>query len=72
MIDDFKQNFTKASLMSHCDDFDFVTLIAGIYGMNFKLMPELEWQWGYPMALTVMAGVAVAMLMYFRKWECLQ
>jgi hypothetical protein len=27
------------------------TLVAGIYGMNFKLMPELAWQWGYPFGL---------------------
>jgi magnesium transporter len=31
------------------------TMVAGIYGMNFKLMPELEWRWGYP---AVMAGMA--------------
>ena len=29
------------------------TLIAGIYGMNFEHMPELEWLYGYPMALTL-------------------
>ena len=32
------------------------TMIASIYGMNFKTMPELDWSWGYPMALVVMAG----------------
>jgi magnesium transporter len=46
------------------------TLIASIYGMNFKVMPELEWQHGYPMAVVLMALAAVAPYMYFRwkKW----
>jgi magnesium transporter len=33
------------------------TLIAGIYGMNFEHMPELEWLFGYPMVLAVMAAI---------------
>jgi magnesium transporter len=46
------------------------TLIASIYGMNFKVMPELEWEHGYPLAVLMMALVAVAPYMYFRwkKW----
>jgi len=44
-----------------------LTFIAGVYGMNFKYMPELQWQWGYGAALLVMALVAVVMLIYFRK-----
>jgi magnesium transporter len=32
------------------------TMIAGVYGMNFKFMPELEWPWGYPVTMTVMVG----------------
>jgi magnesium transporter len=44
-----------------------LTFIAGIYGMNFKYMPELEWRWGYPFALFVMLLVALTMLVYFRK-----
>jgi magnesium transporter len=47
-----------------------LTFIAGLYGMNFKYMPELEWPWGYPMILALMLAVAVFMLFYFRrkKW----
>jgi magnesium transporter len=47
-----------------------LTFIAGIYGMNFKYMPELEWRWGYAIALLAMIIVAVIMLVYFRrkKW----
>ena len=44
-----------------------LTFIAGIYGMNFKFMPELEWHWGYPTALIVMLGVVGFMVMYFRR-----
>jgi magnesium transporter len=44
-----------------------LTLIAGIYGMNFKYMPELGWPGGYPMIWLVMLIIAGAMLVYFRK-----
>jgi len=43
------------------------TLVASIYGMNFKYMPELEWTWGYPMALLLMVAVAVLPLLYFKR-----
>jgi magnesium transporter len=53
-----------------------LTFIAGVYGMNFDPdtspwnMPELRWFWGYPFSLLVMAIVAGAMVLYFRrkKW----
>jgi magnesium transporter len=41
-------------------------LIAGIYGMNFKLMPELEWIWGYPYSLALMALSTIIPLAIFR------
>jgi len=44
-----------------------LTFVAGIYGMNFRFMPELGWQWGYPMILIVMASIAAGMLGYFRR-----
>ena len=46
------------------------TLIASIYGMNFKAMPELEWAHGYPMALVMMLAAAVLPYFLFRwkKW----
>jgi magnesium transporter len=44
-----------------------LTFIAGIYGMNFKFMPELNWHWGYFVALAVMAVVSVALVIYFRR-----
>ena len=43
------------------------TLIAGIYGMNFETMPELKWAFGYPLALTIMAGIDIYLYFRFRK-----
>jgi magnesium transporter len=44
-----------------------LTFIAGIYGMNFENMPELKWPWGYFGALGLMATVAIALLLAFRR-----
>ncbi len=44
-----------------------VTLVAGIYGMNFELMPELKWRFGYVGALASMLAIALAIYWYFRK-----
>lgn len=43
------------------------TLVASVYGMNFKLMPELEWHYGYPMAIVLMIVSAVIPFIYFRR-----
>ena len=43
------------------------TLIASLYGMNFKYMPELDWQGGYPFALGLMVASALVPMWYFRK-----
>jgi len=43
------------------------TLIAGIYGMNFELMPELKWRWGYPLALGAMVIIDAYLFYRFRK-----
>jgi magnesium transporter len=47
-----------------------LTFIAGIYGMNFKFMPELEWRWGYFLVLAVMLAIGVLMVILFkrRRW----
>ncbi len=46
------------------------SLVAGIYGMNFVLMPELEQPWGYPFALSLMIVIAGSLAIYFkrRRW----
>jgi magnesium transporter len=43
------------------------TMIAGVYGMNFKHMPELEWEWGYPLAMILMIGVDFWLYFWFKK-----
>ncbi|MDH5684516.1 MAG: magnesium/cobalt transporter CorA [candidate division WOR-3 bacterium] len=47
-----------------------LTFIAGIYGMNFRFMPELGWRLGYPAVLFIMVIIGIVMLFYFRrkKW----
>ncbi len=48
-----------------------MTLVAGIYGMNFVFMPELEWRWGYFGTLGVMLGIGSSLVAYFRRHEWL-
>ncbi len=47
-----------------------LTFLAGVYGMNFRYMPELGWKWSYPVVLLIMLGVAKWMVDFFRrkKW----
>ncbi|MFZ4725703.1 MAG: magnesium/cobalt transporter CorA [Paludibacter sp.] len=46
------------------------TLIASIYGMNFKHLPELDWKFGYPISILMMVGFSGVVMLYFRrkKW----
>ncbi|MFP3908822.1 MAG: magnesium/cobalt transporter CorA [Archaeoglobaceae archaeon] len=44
-----------------------LTFIAGVYGMNFQYMPELEWMWAYPAVWAVMLAIGIAMFTYFLK-----
>jgi magnesium transporter len=43
------------------------TMIAGIYGMNFKEMPELRWTFGYPLALGLIVVVCLSLYRFFRR-----
>ena len=47
-----------------------LTFVAGIYGMNFKYMPELEWKWSYPVLWMVLIVIFAGMVFYFKrkKW----
>jgi magnesium transporter len=47
------------------------TLIASIYGMNFRHMPELDWYYGYPLALLMMVFVAAGPILYLKHKEWL-
>ncbi|MBP2626746.1 MAG: magnesium Mg(2+) and cobalt Co(2+) transport protein CorA [Firmicutes bacterium] len=44
-----------------------LTFIVGLYGMNFKYMPELEWEWGYPAVLIFMGVISTFMIIYFKR-----
>src|SRR4030095_4239986 len=43
------------------------TLIAGIYGLNFKFVPEYDWLLGYPLAIALMVGVDALLYVWFRE-----
>lgn len=47
--------------------FATATAFAGIWGMNFKAMPELQWEYGYPMALLMIAATCIALYLRFRR-----
>jgi magnesium transporter len=64
---DLEQNkiFRTLTIITVC--ISLPALIAGIYGMNFKNMPELEWEYGYPAAIGLMIISFVIALIYFKK-----
>jgi magnesium transporter len=62
-----KMNETMKVLTIIATIFIPLTFIAGVYGMNFKYMPELEWKWGYPVILGIMLIIAVGMIVIFRR-----
>ena len=62
-----KMNETMKVLTTVATIFIPLTFIAGIYGMNFENMPELGYQYGYPITLGAMSIIFVGMLIYFRK-----
>jgi magnesium transporter len=47
--------------------FAIVTAFAGVWGMNFKVMPELDWKYGYPVAVGVMVAVCIYLYYRFKK-----
>lgn len=61
-LDEIMRTLTVASIILMVG-----ALIAGIYGMNFDVMPELHWRYGYPMALGLMVLCGVALFFYFRR-----
>jgi Mg2+ and Co2+ transporters len=63
----FKMNEVMKVLTIIATIFIPLTFIAGIYGMNFTYMPELDWEIGYPATLLLMLCLSLLMLGYFRK-----
>jgi len=47
--------------------FAICTAFAGVWGMNFKVMPELEWKYGYPAAILIMVSVCYYLYRRFRR-----
>nr|WP_319495111.1 magnesium/cobalt transporter CorA [uncultured Desulfobacter sp.] len=62
-----RMNEVMATLTIISTIFIPLSFLAGVYGMNFKFMPELEWQWGYFVLLGVMAMISGAMVVFFKK-----
>lgn len=60
-------NVTMKRLAAWGTIFVVITAIAGIYGMNFKFMPELEWRYGYFAAISGMILISLALYLYFNK-----
>jgi magnesium transporter len=44
-----------------------LTFIVGIYGMNFDVMPELHWMWGYPAVIGFMLGITIFIWIWFKR-----
>jgi magnesium transporter len=65
-----QENETTKRLAAYAALVAVPTMIAGVYGMNFEHMPELEWTLGYPLALAVMVGLDAYLFHRFRraKW----
>jgi magnesium transporter len=62
-----EENETTKRLAAWAGIFAVATAFAGIWGMNFKNMPELEWKYGYPTALLIIAGVCAALFRRFKR-----
>jgi magnesium transporter len=62
-----EQNDVNKRLAAWAAIFAVTTAFAGIWGMNFESMPELRWEFGYPVALVIMAGVAGYLYLRFKR-----
>jgi magnesium transporter len=62
-----RQNDVMKKLAAYAAMLAVPTAIAGIYGMNFELMPELRWRYGYPAILLLMAGVCSFLFWRFKR-----
>jgi magnesium transporter len=60
-------NATLKRLTAWGTIFIVITAIAGIYGMNFKYMPELEWRYGYFAILALMMVISLGLYFYFKR-----
>ena len=66
-ISDQKNNEVVRLLTIFSAFFLPLTFIAGVYGMNFKVMPELDWKWGYYFSILLMTVVVIVIYIWFRR-----
>jgi magnesium transporter len=66
-----KMNETMKVLTIFSSIFIPLTFIAGVYGMNFEHMPELQWKWGYPTLWVVFIAISAFLLRFFKKKDWL-
>ncbi|MCR4702985.1 MAG: magnesium transporter CorA [Saccharofermentans sp.] len=64
---DIKQNRIMTVLTVVTTIFMPLTLIVGWYGMNFRYMPELNWEWSYPVVIILSIAIVVLSLLFFKK-----
>ncbi|MGQ0574114.1 MAG: magnesium/cobalt transporter CorA [Pseudonocardia sp.] len=62
-----RQNNDMRKITAYAAMISVPTMIAGIYGMNFDAMPELQWRYGYPAVLLVIAGICAVLFRVFRR-----
>ncbi|WP_337060769.1 magnesium and cobalt transport protein CorA [Kineococcus sp. G2] len=62
-----RQNDDMRKISAYAAMFAVPTLVAGIYGMNFEHMPELDWRWGYPACLLLMLTICLGMFRAFKR-----
>lgn len=62
-----EENDTSKKLAAYAAIFAAFTAFAGVWGMNFEIMPELKWKYGYPFALATMGGVSGYLYWRFKK-----
>lgn len=63
----FKMSESMAVLTAFAAIFLPLTLVSSIYGMNFHWIPELSWKYGYFLSLTIMALIALSLVIFFKK-----
>lgn len=66
-ISDQKNNEVVRLLTIFSAFFLPLTFIAGVYGMNFKFMPELNWEWGYYFSILLMTVIVIVIYIWFRR-----
>jgi len=67
LMESMRQNDVMRRLAAWAAMLAVPTMVAGIYGMNFDIMPELKWHYGYVYALLLMAGICSILYWRFKK-----